>query len=239
MRILDLSNNEIVLKEEDIGFLSHTRKLMRLYLRHAFNQSVNRTIQFELMERMFEDARLDKLTELDLSYNFFKTLPYNLGCHFPALTHLSLRQNLLETVELNVSCLQRLETLDLRTNLMHTLSHDFRKNFANSLPDYSLVLANQFHCDCNSHAYISWIRSTHKIRDKDSFKCARASPELYVGTKLTDVPLEKLDCSVKLTGSGVSSAPSWHRFPALFIHPVIVTSLTYALATVVESLTIG
>jgi Leucine-rich repeat (LRR) protein len=37
---LDMSNNEIVLKDDDLAFLTHVPKLQQLYLRRAFNPSV-------------------------------------------------------------------------------------------------------------------------------------------------------------------------------------------------------
>lgn len=40
LRILDMSNNEIVLKDDDIAFLTHVPKLQQLFLRRAFNPSV-------------------------------------------------------------------------------------------------------------------------------------------------------------------------------------------------------
>lgn len=150
------------------------------------------------MQRIFDTAHLDALTVLDLSYNYFHTLPYDIACSFRSLKHLDLRQNMLETISINVSCMPRIETIDLSRNHFHALSLEFRRSIANALPDYSLVMRNSFYCDCTSHAYISWIRSTLKVRDKDALTCARASPIEYVGALLIDVPIESLDCSVSL-----------------------------------------
>jgi hypothetical protein len=61
VRILDLSNNEIVLTEKNVNFLSHTPKLTHLYLRRAFTSVVNRTVQFDLLLRMFNNAQLEQL----------------------------------------------------------------------------------------------------------------------------------------------------------------------------------
>ncbi|VDO25373.1 unnamed protein product [Haemonchus placei] len=98
LRVLDLSNNEIVLKESDVDFLTHTPRLTHLYLRRAFTATINRTVQFDLMMRMFQKANLKHL----------------------------------------------------------------------------------------------------EIRDKHNLVCDRASPRNFVGARLVEVPLHKLDCSVNL-----------------------------------------
>lgn len=159
------------------------------------------------MQRIFDSANLDELQLLDLSYNYFRSLPYDLPCAFRSLTHLDLRQNMLETMNINVTCLQRIETIDLSRNHFHTLSMEFRRTIANQLPDYSLVMRNSFYCDCTSHAYISWLRSNAKIRDKDALTCARASPVEFVNARLVDVPIELLDCTVSMTTNVAANCP--------------------------------
>ncbi|KAK6113855.1 Leucine rich repeat family protein [Brugia pahangi] len=197
--VLDLSNNEIVLKEEDINFLSHTPKLKQLYLRRAFTLLVNRTVQFSLMMQMFRKANLEELNYIDLSYNYFTKLPYNLPCPFPSLKYLDLRQNFLQTINLNTTCLSRIETIDLSRNHIRQLDEGFRQGIGRFAQPNSLLLRNSFHCNCESIDYIKWIRSTDKIRDKHQLSCHRASPPAYAGISLVDVPLEKLDCTVPLT----------------------------------------
>uniref|UniRef100_A0A8R1XQQ4 LRRCT domain-containing protein n=1 Tax=Onchocerca volvulus TaxID=6282 RepID=A0A8R1XQQ4_ONCVO len=197
--VLDLSNNEIVLKEGDINFLSHTPKLKQLYLRRAFTSLVNRTVQFSLMMRMFKKANLQQLNYIDLSYNYFTKLPYNLPCPFPSLRYLDLRQNFLQTINLNTTCLLKIETIDLSRNHIHQLDETFRQGIGKYVKPNSLLLRNSFHCNCESIAYIKWIRSTNKIRDKQQLTCHRASPPDYTGFELIKVPLEKLDCTVSLT----------------------------------------
>ncbi|KAL3991186.1 Leucine rich repeat family protein [Acanthocheilonema viteae] len=209
--VLDLSNNEIVLKEEDITFLSHTPKLKQLYLRRAFTLLVNRTVQFSLMMRMFKTVHLQHLNYIDLSYNYFTKLPYNLPCPFPSLRYLDLRQNFLQTINLNTTCLPKIETVDLSRNHIHQLDETFRGGIGKYAQPNSLLLKNSFHCNCESIAYIEWIRSTDKIRDKQQLVCHRASPPDYAGVELVNVPLEKLDCTVSLvltpnTGNTLFSA---------------------------------
>ncbi|PIO74478.1 hypothetical protein TELCIR_03511 [Teladorsagia circumcincta] len=108
LRVLDLSNNEIVLKESDVDFLAHTPRLTHLYLRRAFTATINRTVQFDLMMRMFQ-----------------------------------------------------------RANLKHL-----------------------------------------EIRDKHTLVCDRASPRNFVGARLVEVPLHKLDCSYTLHTT--SALRDWH-----------------------------
>ncbi|KAI3415771.1 hypothetical protein GPALN_005355 [Globodera pallida] len=84
IEVLDLSNNEIVLGEENIHFLSHTPRLRKLFLRRAFTSPHNRNAQFALMLKLFEKADLRRLELLDLSYNFFSNVPSQLPCPFPS-----------------------------------------------------------------------------------------------------------------------------------------------------------
>ncbi|VDL73276.1 unnamed protein product [Nippostrongylus brasiliensis] len=221
LRVLDLSNNEIVLKESDIDFLTHTPRLTHLYLRRAFTATINRTIQFDLMMRMFQKANLKHLEVLDLSYNFLQSVPYDLPCPFPALSSLDLRQNFLKTLAVNSSCLANIRFLDLsrtkrlrnreckemgaleevpsslKWNQFYSLTSTFRQLASKAPPD-TYVLRNPFHCDCKSSDYVTWVRSTDVIRDKHTLVCDRASPRNFVGARLVEVPLHKLDCSVNL-----------------------------------------
>jgi len=203
LRILDLSNNEIVLRDEDVNFLSHTPKLTHLYLRRAFPALVNRTVQFTLLMTMLEKAKLVRLSHLDLSYNFLHAIPYDIGCPLPSLHYLDVRQNLMNTLNVNATCLSQLHTFDLSRNHLHYLDEQFRTTVSGLAGDQVLVLRNSFFCDCNSAPYITWIRTTSKIREKLLLTCARASPAIFVGSRLVEVPLPKLDCSISLT---ISSA---------------------------------
>jgi len=206
IQVLDLSNNEIVLTEKDIDFLTHTPKLTHLHMRRAFTSVVNRTAQFDLMLRMFANANLHHLKFLDLSYNYWTTVPYNLPCPFPSINMLDLRQNLLRTIEMNISCLTNsISTIDLSRNPFHHLDERFRHNFANQLPPGTLLLRNSFYCDCKSEVYIKWIRSTNVVADKDVLACAKASPRDFIGARLVEIPLHKLDCSIDLESSTSSS----------------------------------
>jgi hypothetical protein len=61
IKVLDMSNNEIVLNDENIPFLTHTPKLTQLYLRRAFTTTSNKTKQFDILMRIFEKAQLKQL----------------------------------------------------------------------------------------------------------------------------------------------------------------------------------
>ncbi|CAD5229066.1 unnamed protein product [Bursaphelenchus okinawaensis] len=193
IRVLDLSNNEIVLKKNDVGFLSHTPKLTHLHLRRAFTASVNRTIQFSLMMQMFEQANLKNLKYIDLSYNYLTSVPYNLPCPFPSLAVLDFRQNLLKSLQMNVSCLSSLANLDLSRNHFRFLDQNFTRKFANYMPPQSITLRNYFDCGCNTE-YLVWLRSTNTVREKNILTCHRASPSSFNGAKLVEVQTNLLTC---------------------------------------------
>jgi len=109
---------------------------------------------------------------------------------------------MLKSVAMNVSCLAAINTIDLSRNHFHQLDEDFRRNFANYLPPQSLAMRNLFHCDCHSKEWIAWIRSTNTIREKTMLTCSRSSPLMYVGSRLVEVPVHNLDCSVPMDASG-------------------------------------
>ncbi|VDK55271.1 unnamed protein product [Anisakis simplex] len=161
--VLDISNNEIVLKDDDINFLSHTPKLKQLYLRRAFTLLVNRTIQFALMMRMFRTAQLKELTYIDLSYNYLTSVPYDIACPFPSLRYVDLRQNFLQTLNVNASCMLNVETLDLSRNHFRRLDDTFRNGIGSELREKSILLRNSFYCNCESVDYISWIKKSKTV----------------------------------------------------------------------------
>uniref|UniRef100_A0A0N4ZT14 LRRCT domain-containing protein n=1 Tax=Parastrongyloides trichosuri TaxID=131310 RepID=A0A0N4ZT14_PARTI len=203
LKVLDLSNNEIVLKESDLDFLTFTPKLEEIYLRKAFIFRFNHSEQFYYLMEMFRRGNLRNLRHIDLSYNFLSSLPYNLPCIFPSIKEINLKQNLLETLYMNTSCLKNLETLDLSRNSFIGLDSNFT-NFADQLPKQSVVLRCNFYCDCHSSEYIKWIRSTDVVREKNMLICFKASPRTLKGARIVEVPLHQLDCSVSLniTNSG-------------------------------------
>jgi hypothetical protein len=216
IRVLDLSNNEIVLRPQDVNFLSHTPLITHLYFRRAFTSTVNRTKQFDLMMQLFSNGKLNNLQFLDLSYNYLTSVPYSLACPFPSLNTLDLRQNMMRTITMNTTCLSGMNTIDLSQNSFHEMDQNFRENFANLLPNDMLIMRNSFHCDCHSSPYIQWIRSTGAIRGKNLLTCGKASPEKYRGARLVEVPLLQLDCSVSL-----NSANPLNRFPVTSIFALI------------------
>jgi len=199
IEILDLSYNEIVLSEENINFLSHVPSLTYLYLRRAFaSPATNRGFQLNLMMRLLENARLNHLTLLDLSYNFLHSVPYNLPCHFPSLSTLDLRQNLLKSISMNMTCLRKIGTVDLSKNYLHELNQTFRSEFADQLPYESLLIRNMFYCNCHSIDWIRWIRSTKSIREKALLTCSKASPPSFTGARIIEIPETQLDCKTDL-----------------------------------------
>uniref|UniRef100_A0A0N5AFW6 LRRCT domain-containing protein n=1 Tax=Syphacia muris TaxID=451379 RepID=A0A0N5AFW6_9BILA len=163
LMILDLSNNEIVLHKDMIDFLSHTPRLHQLYLRRAFTAMNKDERQLHLLMKMFEKANLQNLSILDLSYNFFTAVPYNLPCPFPSLMELDLKQNYLQSFDINTSCIGKLRTLDISRNNLSRLSDNFMNSVASRMKNNSIILNNHFICDCNSSEYIYWIRNATTV----------------------------------------------------------------------------
>ncbi|KAF7636543.1 hypothetical protein Mgra_00004131 [Meloidogyne graminicola] len=159
IEILDLSNNE-------------------LYLRRAFTTPLNRSNQFNLLIRLLETAKLKNLELLDLSYNYFNNIPYNLTCSLPSLKYLDLR------------------------NYFNTLDSEFKLFGNNLIKNNNLIqlkLKNNYYCDCNSINWIKWIKQhSTMIEDFRSLICSRSSPTKFIGTRLSEIPTELLDCQIDL-----------------------------------------
>uniref|UniRef100_A0A183C3T7 LRRCT domain-containing protein n=1 Tax=Globodera pallida TaxID=36090 RepID=A0A183C3T7_GLOPA len=207
IEVLDLSNNEIVLGEENIHFLSHTPRLRKLFLRR----------------------RLTPL--LDLSYNFFSNVPSQLPCPFPSLRHLDLRQNLLGSLFLNSTCLAHIGTINLERNYFHSLDAQFR-TFATELaartPLVQFLLRNSFFCDCSSVEWIQWLREhSGMMADYRFLICSRASPQKLSGSRLSEVPLGHLDCQTDLLSSAAGSAV----LSVLSLIPLLILSAHAVLST--------
>jgi Leucine-rich repeat (LRR) protein len=131
---------------------------------------------------MLHTARLDNLEAIDLGgagcahdvsmsagLNNLPSVDAELACHLPALRTFNLNANRMSTLHLNTTCLQHLDTLDIRYNDITEFDTQFRRT-ANGLPDYSLLTENRFTCNCFSHASISWFRTTKKIQDRDRLR---------------------------------------------------------------------
>ncbi|CAB3410279.1 unnamed protein product [Caenorhabditis bovis] len=204
LQVLDISNNEIVFRPRDVDFLTHTPHLTQLYMRRAFTVTINRTQQFELMLEMFRLAKLEYLQILDLSYNFIHNVPYELPCPFPSLQTLDLRQNFLKNFVVNASCIKEVNTINLARNQFNTIPKSFQM-LADKGKPHTFILKNQFYCDCNSKDFIVWIRSTKSLRDKSNMFCDRASPKILVGTKILDVPIDKLTCDEPLVTTSTNA----------------------------------
>uniref|UniRef100_A0A914HDM6 Uncharacterized protein n=1 Tax=Globodera rostochiensis TaxID=31243 RepID=A0A914HDM6_GLORO len=231
IEVLDLSNNEIVLGEENIHFLSHTPRLRKLFLRRAFTSPHNRNAQFALMLKLFEKADLRRLELLDLSYNFFSNVPSQLPCPFPSLRHLDLRQNLLGSLFLNSTCLAHIGTINLERNYFHSLDAQFR-TFATELaartPLVQFLLRNSFFCDCSSGEWIQWVREhSGMMADYRFLICSRASPQKLSGSRLSEVPLGHLDCQTDLLSSAAGSAV----LSVLPLVPSLILSVCAVLST--------
>lgn len=138
------------------------------------------------------------MQHLDLSLNSWRSVPRRLGCHFPQLTHLTLRQNWLRTLDLDISCLRNIETIDLTNNqYMGRLDAVFQRT-ADSMPEYSLVMSTQFKCDCKSKQFIRWLQRSNRVRDLEQLACYKASPVRYRNARLVELKVENLTCEVPL-----------------------------------------
>ena len=121
-----------------------------------------------LWEQLGQDTEGDtfadygNLTELNLAYNQIKTLPKKIFKNIPRLRVLNLSGNSLQLIEFDQSHFNRLEMLDLSSNLLIQLDADTRgvlMNLFTTCVNLSLnVFGNPLQCSCESLGFLKWLK---------------------------------------------------------------------------------
>ena len=121
-----------------------------------------------LWEQLGQDTEGDtfadygNLTELNLAYNQIKTLPKRIFHNIPRLKLLNLSGNSLQLIEFDQTHFNRLEMLDLSSNLLIQLDADTRRvltNLFTTCVNLSLnVVGNPLQCSCESLGFLKWLK---------------------------------------------------------------------------------
>lgn len=201
---LDLSFNQVVLSEEESTIFEPMKSMIELKMKRFFAQPIQSDVQLVHLQRIFQTTQFTYLHMLDLSSNSLDYIPPKFLCFVKDLRNLYLSNNLLTTLDLDVQCMSNLRVLDLSHNRFIDLDPYFMQTMSGLRNQYALKLSeNPFECNCNSTAYLEWIRRSFLIMDKDNLTCYKASPRLFAGkTIYPDVvhSIHKLDCNPPVGG---------------------------------------
>ncbi|VDP22072.1 unnamed protein product [Soboliphyme baturini] len=190
LQTLDLSDNEIILRDSNKDMFKQVPHLKNLLLRKAFRYPVNVTHQMNLLKTILNNANLTDLEHLDLSWNSLDWFPEKLPCSLPRLRHLNLANNNLKTFNFAWRCLQQLTFLALADKLPSSCTISLRMN--------------PFACDCRSATYIEWLKVTDRVRDVRFLKCYSPQPSVYL-TPLVEVNTRKLVCNLSDAAAATES----------------------------------
>ena len=113
------------------------------------------------------------LQYIDLSDNLIDDLhPNFFSSQIFSLQNISLTQNMLKSIPTAVLSLRRLRHVDLRQNLISSLTIE-EMEFVENSGDLTIHLGgNDLQCTCNTLLFLSWLeRNTQRVSDFDILKC--------------------------------------------------------------------
>ena len=150
------------------------------------------------------------MSELNLANNKIKTLPSGVFSKIPHLTKLNLSDNSLQLIEFDITHFDRLEILDLSSNLLTQLEANNQvamTNLMRQFVNFSLnIYGNPLQCTCESLDFLKWLkRSESNIANYENTSCLYGKT-IYKFKSMDDI-LNKLDfeCSktfaLKIAGS--------------------------------------
>lgn len=185
-RLILNHNNLSISSDADDGNYHHPRvfsnfiNLQELHLTNAFQDNTDAKLANDLHD-IFVNSNLTKLFRLHLEQNEIKNFKdKNVFCDLPNLEQLYLGDNYLPGLNFNVSCLKKLEFLDLEANNISRLTQAELNDldrlsypFANK----SLIIdigQNKFRCDNSITKLYVWMHETNvTVRNRDHLQCYR------------------------------------------------------------------
>uniref|UniRef100_T1KTD7 Ig-like domain-containing protein n=1 Tax=Tetranychus urticae TaxID=32264 RepID=T1KTD7_TETUR len=161
IQVMNLTKNNFVELKKEIFSNAHLINLQRIFLRKASIEKIHKTAFFKLVQ----------LIELDLAYNFLKSVPIDAFQHIPKLKILDLSFNQIEVLKDNsFHSLNNLKTLLLNDNRIKKININafvglwsleelqLRDNLLSYMPSKALsplnathtlyLSGNKWHCDC-------------------------------------------------------------------------------------------
>lgn len=181
---LILNHNNLSISDDDM--LHHPRifsnfiNLLELHLTNAFADFTGESLAEDLHD-IFLNSNLTKLYKLHLEQNEIKNFgDKNVFCDLPSLKQLYLGDNLLPTINFNLTCLKKLEFLDLEQNnitkfsqndliKLDQLAYPHRTNMEPLIVDIS---GNPLRCDTAIKNLYNWMQMTNvTVRNKEHLEC--------------------------------------------------------------------
>ena len=117
---------------------------------------------------------LNTLEILDLSGNGFRNLTGNLFSGLTKLRTLNLADNLLMEISFDVFSMTSLKTLDITGNTIQFASKEFTMQVQRLAKETDITIylrENRLICDCKRRYFISWLKDTTVVFQKDNLKC--------------------------------------------------------------------
>jgi hypothetical protein len=163
--------------------LSHNRfgYIHPLSFIDAMNLSVLLFQQNEIGKSILQDkngktfSSLNKLTQLDLSSNEIKDLPYHIFKEQINLKNLSLANNGLKNISFMMNSMTNLRFLNLSGNEIEYMSEQnmiFLDHIARNVEFFLDLSENNLACTCNNFKFIDWLAKTSiNINRKDKLTC--------------------------------------------------------------------
>ena len=117
---------------------------------------------------------IGELEDLDLSNNKIKEIPAKLFTNNKQLRRVWLGDNSLLTVDLDMASSSNLEVIDLSYNSIQYVTKQFI-NGVDRIARHSNIKIyfqnNSFLCDCDHRDFVTWLRYTRTILEKDKLVC--------------------------------------------------------------------
>ncbi|XP_021938408.1 trophoblast glycoprotein [Zootermopsis nevadensis] len=233
-----LNHNDLSISSADGSNHHHPRvfssfiNLMELHLTDAFADNTPDDLATDLHD-IFVNSNLTQLTKLHLEQNeITRFRDPQVFCDLPKLMDLHLGDNLLRSLNFNITCLKHLRFLDLERNRMSGFSTedlDILDSFPAQNRTFVIDLSgNHFICDCNIADLYAWLQKTHvQVRNKEMLRCHRGLPESNGGEPIMD--LRQIQCAPKKTVAAGSDMQ--HKATAIVLG--VLTVILFALLAAV------
>ena len=141
------------------------------------------------------------LKELDLTLNEIKTLPYSTFKNQEKIEVLNLSKNSLVLLNVEISHLKHLETIDLSDNLMshidETRQHELETR-RHSFQAFTVnMLGNPIQCSCENFQFLSWMYNQRMMFVQyDNYTCVYANEVIYFKNMKTFIGELHFQCSL-------------------------------------------
>ena len=187
LKQLEITNwNCVVL---NLKFLSNLRSLENL--------TFSSVKLGENAERMEIFSNLTRLRSVDISCNSIADLHADFfKSQTESLQNLSLANNVLRHIPRSIFALQYLQHIDLRMNLISSLT-DEDIEFLDKNSGLSLLLGyNDLHCTCNELRFLHWVKTnSHRIQDYNDLQCKDGNnAKVTLQDAVHDVTMIELRC---------------------------------------------